>query len=100
MKKIKDLKITVFGDSIGKGITTDNGKIEKISCGAVELFEKEHCLKVDNRSVYGQSLKRLCAKGLIDKYINDLSGDGNDVKNEIDKYFNGNLDARNSAFIL
>ena len=79
MKEIKNLKITVFGDSIGKGITTDNGKIEKISCGAVELFEKEHSLKVDNRSVYGQSLKRLCKKGIIDKYISELRGDGQEV---------------------
>ena len=79
MKKIKDLKITIFGDSIGKGITTDNGKIEKISRGAVELFENEYNLKVDNRSVYGQSLKRLCQKGVIDRYINEIDDNSQNV---------------------
>ena len=76
---VKDLKITIFGDSIGKGITTDNGKIEKISRGAVELFENEYNLKVDNRSVYGQSLKRLCQKGVIDRYINEIDDNSQNV---------------------
>jgi lysophospholipase L1-like esterase len=65
-------KITLFGDSIGKGITTDNGRIERLQGGAVELFEKDYGVSVDNRSVYGQSLKRLCQRGLIDKYINEI----------------------------
>ncbi|MBR2337719.1 MAG: SGNH/GDSL hydrolase family protein [Clostridia bacterium] len=73
------LKITVFGDSIGKGITTDNGKIEKLSSSAVEIFEQEYGVKVDNRSIYGQSLKRICQKGLIDKYINEISADKQNV---------------------
>ena len=30
MKDLKDLRITIFGDSIGKGVSTDNGKIEVI----------------------------------------------------------------------
>ena len=65
-------KITVFGDSIGKGITTDNGRIERLQNGVVELFEKDYGVNVDNRSVYGQSLKRVCQRGLIDKYINEI----------------------------
>lgn len=65
------LNITVFGDSIGKGITTDNGKIEKLKFGAVELFENQYGIKIDNRSIYGQSLKRVYDKGIIDKYISE-----------------------------
>ena len=65
-------RITVFGDSIGRGITTDNGKIERLPNGAVDLFEKDYGINVDNRSVYGQSLKRVCQRGMIDKYINEL----------------------------
>ena len=35
----KEKKITVFGDSIGKGVFTDGGKIEVIKDNAVRLFE-------------------------------------------------------------
>lgn len=72
MASIKENKITVFGDSIGKGIITDGGKIERLEGCAVELFEKAYGIAVDNRSVYGQSLKRLCQKGIIKKYIASL----------------------------
>lgn len=74
MRLTEKTKITVFGDSIGKGITTDNGKIETLSGNAVELVESKYGVKIDNRSVYGQSLKRICQRGLIDKYINELDG--------------------------
>ena len=77
--KIKDLKITVFGDSIGRGIVTDNGKMETLSSSAVELFQQKYKIKVANRSVYGQSLKRLCQKGLIDKYISDIDNSDKNV---------------------
>ena len=65
-------KITVFGDSIGKGIVTDGGKLEVVQQSAVGLFEDKYQLKVDNRSSYGQSLKRIMQRGLIDKYIEEL----------------------------
>ena len=65
-------KITVFGDSIGKGINTDSGKIEVMADNAVGLFEKEFNINVDNRSVYGQSLKRIVERGLVDRYIENI----------------------------
>ena len=65
-------RITVFGDSIGKGIVTDGGKLEVVQQSAVELFEDKYQVKVDNRSSYGQSLKRIINRGLIDKYIEEL----------------------------
>ena len=68
----KDLKITVFGDSIGKGVVTDSGKIEIIKDCAVGLFEGGYGVKVDNRSAYGQSLKRLAQKGIIDRFLQTL----------------------------
>lgn len=72
-------KITIFGDSIGKGINTDGGRIETMSGSAVDLFEKAYGLKVDNRSVYGQSLKRMEQRGLIDKYISSLEPDKRNI---------------------
>ena len=88
MELANNTNITVFGDSIGRGITTDNGKIEKLPISMVELFENEYCIKVDNRSSYGQSLKRLYKKGVIDKYINDI--DGNKKQNVVVLELGGN----------
>jgi len=75
----KDAKITVFGDSIGKGIVTDNLKPEVFSDNAVSLFERQSGVKIDNRSVFGQSLKRVVSRGLIDGYINGLDKTQNNV---------------------
>lgn len=72
MQTVSNLKITVFGDSIGKGVVTDGDKIEIIKENAVGLFEDGYGVKVDNRSAYGQSLKRIAQRGLIDKYIQNL----------------------------
>lgn len=65
-------RITVFGDSIGKGIITDGGKIEVLPTYAIKLFENEYGIKIENQSAYGNSLKRLCERGKIDKYIASL----------------------------
>ena len=65
----ENTKITVFGDSIGKGVFTDGGKIEVLKNNAVNMFSEWYGIEIDNRSGYGQSLKRLVQKGLIDKYI-------------------------------
>ena len=72
MKNFENCKITLFGDSIGKGIVTDNGKLELIKESAVGLFEKGYGVKVDNRSAYGQTLKKIYQRGLIDRYIQTL----------------------------
>ena len=66
------MNVTVFGDSIGKGIFTDGGKIEVLQNNAVSLFENWRGIKIDNRSTYGQSLKRLIERGVIDRYIQSL----------------------------
>lgn len=66
------MNVTVFGDSIGKGVFTDGGKIEVLKDNAVHLFEDWYGIKIDNRSTYGQSLKRLTERGVINKYIETL----------------------------
>lgn len=70
--EIFNKRITVFGDSIGKGITTDGGKIEILPTYAIKLFEDEYGIKIENCSVYGNSLKRLSRRGKIDRYIESL----------------------------
>ena len=53
----KNLKITVFGDSIGKGIVTDSGKIEIIKDCAVGLFEGGYGVKVDKKRLDAEDIK-------------------------------------------
>ena len=65
-------RITVFGDSIGKGITTNKGKIEMLPTCAIKLFEDEYGINIENFSAYGNSLKRLVLRGKIEKYIDSL----------------------------
>jgi lysophospholipase L1-like esterase len=66
------LKITVFGDSIGKGITTESGRPVVMKNSAVSLTEGAFGLSIDNRSVFGQSLKRLMERKQIERYLSTL----------------------------
>ena len=73
------MNVTVFGDSIGKGVFTDGGKIEVLKNNAVHLFEDWRGIQIDNRSTYGQSLKRLVERGVIDTYIQNLDSSKENV---------------------
>ena len=66
------LKITVFGDSIGKGIFTDDGKPTVMENSAVNLFKNSFGVDVDNRSVFGQSLKRITQRNQFDRYLSTI----------------------------
>lgn len=72
MRNFDDIKITIFGDSILKGIVTDSGKLEKLENSAVSNIAKHFNLDIKNVSVYGQTLSRIYQKGLILDYINNL----------------------------
>ena len=70
---MSEINIKIFGDSIGKGVCTNNGKIEIIKNNAVELFLKNYGFNINNQSVYGLSLKKFMDRKIIDKYIQTLS---------------------------
>ena len=72
MRNFDDIKITIFGDSILKGIVTDSGKLEKLENSAVSNIAKHFNLDIKNVSVSGQTLNRIYQKGLILDYINNL----------------------------
>lgn len=55
--------VTVLGDSIGKGIYTDNGKLEVLPNSPAKVAALTFGLEIDNRSRYGQTLKRLTERG-------------------------------------
>ena len=64
--------VTIFGDSIAKGIVTDNGKIIKVPKNSVQIIEENYNINIDNKSVYGQTLKRLVEKNTLVDYFNNI----------------------------
>lgn len=73
MKDLSKYKITVFGDSIPKGVFLDNKRLKKTEVNAVSMLERDFGLNIDNRSNFGQTLARLIAKGEIDKFVSNLN---------------------------
>lgn len=65
-------KITVFGDSIGKGIFTEKGKIVRAKESAVSLASSYYGVPIDNRSAYGQSLSRVWERKLTERYLREI----------------------------
>ena len=64
------MRTVVFGDSIAKGIVTIQGKIETIEDNAVRLISNYYKTEIDNISFYGQTLKRIYDKKIVDKSLN------------------------------
>jgi acyl-CoA thioesterase-1 len=69
---MQELSVTLIGDSIAKGIATKNFKLEKIKNCASSLIEKFLGYKFNNISVYGQTIKRINDKRLIQDYISNI----------------------------
>ncbi len=72
MNIYEEYHITVFGDSIGKGVYTEGDKTGILRNSAVKLFEKEYNIEIDNRSAYGQTLKKFKARNNLEKYLEGL----------------------------
>jgi acyl-CoA thioesterase I len=66
------MRTVVFGDSIAKGIISKNGKLETIDDNAVSLVSKYFGEDIDNISLYGQTLKRIYDKKIVDKYLDTV----------------------------
>ena len=63
---------TVLGDSIPKGIITKNNKICLAKQNAIDIIENYYKININNFSFYGQTLKRLYSKNIIDSLITSL----------------------------
>lgn len=70
---MQKLNITLIGDSIAKGITTENLRLSKLEKCACSLVEDYLGLKINNLSVYGQTIKRVQEKKMIENYINNIN---------------------------
>lgn len=73
MKIPKRCKVTILGDSIPKGIFTQDNKLQKVHENAVSLIAKHYALEINNLSSYGQTLSRLIKKGILNEYLNSLN---------------------------
>lgn len=71
--------ITVFGDSITKGIITTNEKLEVLPENAISLLDGYYKTKINNVSFYGQTLSRLYGKKTVDKYLEKLDNQKTNV---------------------
>lgn len=72
---MENLRVTIFGDSIPKGIATKDGKIERLQNNVVSIVIEKLGIDAENISVYGQTLSRFVEKEYIDKYISKLNSD-------------------------
>lgn len=63
--------VTVFGDSISKGLYLENGKICRIEHSAVSILSEKYGIAVDNFSSYGQTLKKCWDKGHFERFLRE-----------------------------
>ncbi len=79
MKTQNNTTITVFGDSISKGLFLNGTKIDKLSTSAVDILQNNFMLEIENKSAFGQTLKRVYEKGMIDQYLEKINYDNNNM---------------------
>lgn len=62
-------RITVFGDSIPKGLYLAQGRVARVEKSAVTLTAELFGLDINNFSIYGQTLKKCFEKGHFDRWV-------------------------------
>lgn len=68
--------ITVFGDSITKGVGYKKGQFVHMNCSAVEIVEKHYGIKIRNVSSIGQTVKKIYERDLISSLTDDVADGG------------------------
>ncbi len=69
---LKESNITVFGDSISKGLYLKGDRINRLEINAVQLVMDKYGIDIDNKSAFGQSLQRIYNKKVIEKYLAEI----------------------------
>ena len=75
----KKCKITIFGDSIPKGIIYENKVLKKLPENAVKLIADYYGVEVDNLASFGQTMVRLSQKGVFEDYLKNLNKKDNNI---------------------
>lgn len=71
---IKNCEISLFGDSLALGCIFKNLVPSKLKRSAASIISSELGMEIKNYSVFGQTLKRVCDKGVLEKYLQAESG--------------------------
>lgn len=87
MGNIRNYNVTIFGDSIPKGVSINEGKVIKVEKNAVNLLEEHYDININNKSFFGQTLKRVYDKNMIDSYLSSIN---NSMKNVLVISLGGN----------
>lgn len=69
MTPLDHFDITVMGDSIAKGLFLKDNKIMRIERNTVHLIQDYYGIKIENFSLFGQTLKKTAQKGFFEKYL-------------------------------
>ena len=73
MKELSNNKVMVFGDSVSKGVVYDGRELSVLDNGVVKKVTDHYRVEFKNISVYGQTLKRLYDRRIIDKHLKEMS---------------------------
>lgn len=65
---IQNYNITVFGDSVSKGVTTDDG-LATVKTNAINCVEQHFGVTITNKSVFGMTLKKFVDKQTFKKFV-------------------------------
>lgn len=71
-------RITVFGDSIPKGLYLAQGRVARVEKNAVTLTAERFGLDINNFSIYGQTLKKCYEKGHFERWLSQRQ-DGREI---------------------
>lgn len=66
------INVTIFGDSISKGLFLDGNKIVKLPMSYVDILEKKLNINIQNISFFGQTSKRFIDKKFLNDFLNKL----------------------------
>ncbi|MDR0850759.1 MAG: SGNH/GDSL hydrolase family protein [Christensenellaceae bacterium] len=70
----KDCEISIFGDSLALGYVFNNLVPTRLPHNAVSVISDKLGIEIKNYSVFGQTLKRVCDKGTLERYLEACSG--------------------------
>ena len=69
---MKKINVTVFGDSIAKGLLLKNGRPTYLKTNAVEIVAKHFGIEIENKSTFGQTITRFSEKKFVEEYLSLL----------------------------
>lgn len=75
----KNTVVTIFGDSIPKGVISENGNLKKIEQNTPYILSQHFGFELNNLSLYGQTISHLEEKELVAKFLETTDNQKNNV---------------------